>query len=84
MFTHIPHEGSGAGRLANSLALYGVELADVEGRTLSAAGTAAAKAMWGPTRCSRAKEVLWGLLARGFYVWPLWRVQYHCLLWLAR
>ena len=31
------------GTLANSVALYGVELADVEGRTLSAADTAAAK-----------------------------------------
>ena len=43
---------------------------------MSAADTAAAKVIWGPTRCSRAKEVLWGLLARGFYVSPLWRVQY--------
>ena len=42
----------------DSVALYGVELADVEGRTLSAADTVAAKVIWGPTRCSRAKEVL--------------------------
>ena len=63
------------GALANSVALYGVELADVEGRTLSAADTTAAKAVWGPTWCSRAKEVLWGL-ARGFYASPLWRVKY--------
>ena len=33
------------GILANSMALYGVELADVEGRTLLAADTAAAKAI---------------------------------------
>ena len=46
------------GALANSVALYGVEVADVEGRTLSATDTAAAKATWGPTRCSRAKELL--------------------------
>ena len=62
------------GALANSVALYGVEPADFQGRTLSAADTAAATAMWGSTRCSRAKEVLWGLLVRGFYVWPLWPV----------
>ena len=60
------------GALANSVALYGVELADIEGRTLSAADTAAAKAIWGRMRCSRAKEVLWGVLARGFHVLPLW------------
>ena len=46
------------GALAYSVALYGVEPADVEGRTLSAADTAAAKVIWGPTRYSRAKEVL--------------------------
>ena len=63
---------------------YGVEVAGVEGRTLSAADTAVAKGIWGPTRCSRAKEVLWGLLARGFYVSPLWGVQYQHLLRLAR
>ena len=61
-----------------------VELADVEGRTLSAADTAAAKAIRGPTRCSRAKEVLWGLPAGGFYVLPLWCMLYRCLLWLTR
>ena len=72
------------GVLANSMAVYGVELVDVEGRTLLAPDTAAAKAIWGPMRCSRTKEVLWGLLARGFYVSPLWRVQYQRLLWLAR
>ena len=72
------------GALANPVALYGVEMAEVEGRTLSAVDTAAAKAVRGPTRCSRAKDVLWGLLARGFYVSPLWCVQYHRLLWLAR
>ena len=33
------------GALANSVALYGVEPAEVEARTLSAADTAAAKAM---------------------------------------
>ena len=71
------------GAMAKSVALYGVEPADVEGRTLSAADTAAAKAIQGPTRGSRAKEILSGLLARGFYVSPLWRVQYQHLLWLA-
>ena len=63
-----------------------MERADVKGRTLSSTDTAAAKAIWGLTRCSRAKEVLWGLLllVRGFYVLPLWHVQYQRLLWLAR
>ena len=72
------------GTLADSVVLYGVELADIEGRTLSSMDTAAAKAMWGPTPCSWAKEVLPGLLARGFHVSPLWQAQYQCLLWLTR
>ena len=72
------------GALPNSVPLYGVELADVKGRTLSAADTAVAKAILGPTWCSRAKEVLWGLRARAFYLLPLFRVQYPRLLWRAR
>ena len=69
------------GTLANSVALYGVELADVEGRTLASANTVVAKAVWGPTRCSRAKEVLWGWF---LCLAPVWRLQYQRLLWLAR
>ena len=46
------------GTLAKCVAMYGLELADIEGRTPSAADTAAAKALWGPARCSRAKAVL--------------------------
>ena len=46
------------GALANSVAPYGVEMADVAGRTLLAADTAAAKAVRGPTRCSWDKGVL--------------------------
>ena len=64
------------GTLANSVALYKVQRAAVEGHTMSAAETAAAKAVWGPMRCSRAKKAPWGLLATGFYVSPLWCVQY--------
>ena len=52
------------GTPANSVALYRLELADVEGRTLASAEAVAAKAVWGPTRCSQAKEVPWGLLTR--------------------
>ena len=62
------------GSLGNSLALYGVDLADVDGRSPLVADTAAAKAILGPARCSRAKGVLCGLLAAGFYVLPVWRV----------
>ena len=71
------------GTVANSVALYGVEVADVEGHTLALADNVAAKAARGPTRCSRAKEVLWGLLTRGFYVLPPWHMQYQRLLCLA-
>ena len=72
------------GTLANSVALYGVELADIQGRNLASVDTVAAKAVLGPRQCSRAKECLWGLLTKGFYVSPLWHVQYQRMLWLAR
>ena len=45
------------GTVGNSVALYGVELANVERRTRSAVDTAAANAILGPTRWLRAEEV---------------------------
>ena len=47
------------GTLANSVALYGVELADVEGRTLSLADSVAAKAIWGPCGAHSPKRSSW-------------------------
>ena len=44
----------------------------------------AAIALWGPTRVSRNREVLWSVLTLGHRVAPSWRAQYQRLLWLAQ
>ena len=44
----------------------------------------AAIALWGPTRVSRNREVLWSVLTHGHRVAPSWRAQYQRLLWLAQ
>ena len=72
------------GTLALAKAMYGVELADVGWRDLAKLELAAVRSLWGPTRTSRAKEVLWAVLAPGHRVSPVWRVQYSRVLWLAR
>ena len=72
------------GTLALAKAMYGVELADVGSRDVARLELAAVRALWGPTRTSRAKEVLWAVLVPGHRVSPAWRLQYSRVLWLAR
>ena len=72
------------GTLALAKAMYGVELADVGSRDVARLELAAVRALWGPTRTSRAKEVLWAVLVPGHRVSPMWRLQYSRVLWLAR
>ena len=72
------------GTLALAKAMYGVELADVGSRDVARLELAAVRALWGPTRTSRAKEVLWAVLTPGHRVSPAWRLQYSRVLWLAR
>ena len=72
------------GTLALAKAMYGVELADVGSRDVARLELAAVRALWGPTRTSRAKEVLWAVLVPGHRVSPVWRLQYSRVLWLAR
>ena len=72
------------GTLALAKAMYGVELADVGSRDVARLELAAIREVWGPTRTSRAKEVLWAVVAPGHRVSPAWRLQYSPVLWLAR
>ena len=44
----------------------------------------AAIALWGSTRVSRNREVLWSVLTPGHRVAPSWRAQCQRLLWLAQ
>ena len=62
------------GTLAFAKAMYGVELADVGSRDAAGLELAAVRALWGPTRTSRAKEVLWAVFVPGHRVSPAWRL----------
>ena len=64
--------------------MYGVEIADVGSRDVARLELAAVRAMWGPTRTSGAKEVLWAVLVPGHRVSLVWRLHYSRVLWLAR
>ena len=70
--------------LALAKVMYGVELADVGSRDVAQLELAAVRALWGPMRTSRAKEVLWAVPVPGHRVLPVWRLQYSRVLWLAR
>ena len=72
------------GTLALAKALWGSELAEVGEADMRALDSLAAIALWGPTRVSRNREVLWSVLTPGHRVAPSWRAQYQRLLWLAQ
>ena len=70
--------------LALTKALYRVELADVGSRGVARLELATGRALWAPTRTSRAEEVLWALSMPGHRFSPVWHFQYSKVLWLAR
>ena len=72
------------GTLALAKALWGSELVEVGEADMRALDSLAAIALWGPTRVSRNREVLWSVLTPGHRVAPSWRAQYQRLLWLAQ
>ena len=45
---------------------------------------AVVRALWGATRVSRAKEVIFTVLSKGHRVSPVMHMRYERLLWLAR
>ena len=72
------------GTLALAKALWGSELAEVGEADMRALDSLAAIALWGPTRVSRNREVLWSVLMPRHRVVPSRRAQCQRLLWLAQ
>ena len=72
------------GALVTPLALHGVVVASVTDPDLRGLETAVVRALWGPARMSRAKEVIFTMLSKGHRVSPIMHTRYERLLWLAR
>ena len=70
--------------LVTPLALHGVAVASVTEPGLRGLETAVVRALWGPARVSRPKEVVFTVLSKGHRVSPIMHTRYERLLWLAR
>ena len=70
--------------LVTPLALHGVAVAPVTEPDLRGLETAVVRALWGPARVSRAKEVIFTVLSKGHRVSPVMHTRYERLLWPAR
>ena len=68
------------GTLVTPLALHGVAIASVTERDLRGLETAVVRALWGATRLSRAKEVIFTVLSKGHRVSPIMHTRYERLL----
>ena len=70
--------------LVTPLALHGVAVAPVTEPDLRGLETAVVQALWGTSRLSRAKEVIFTVRPKGHRVSPIMHTRYERLLWLAR
>ena len=70
--------------LVTPLALHGVAVASVTDPDLRGLETAVVRALWGATRLSRSKEIVFTVLSKGHRVSPIMHTRYKRLLWLAR
>ena len=68
--------------LVTPLALHGVAVASVTETDLRGFETAVVRALWGPARVSRAKEVIFTVLSKGHRVSPIMHTRYERLLWV--
>ena len=73
-----------AGLLAMAVALHGVQLTDTADVDQARPVTPTVRAIWGPTRPSRAKEVVFSLLTAGHRTSPIMRTKYKRLVWMAQ
>ena len=73
-----------AATLALATGLYGVEIAPVEARSLQSLETKVMTAVWGCSRKSRAKEILFAVLMKGHRLSPVMRHQASVAAWLTR
>ena len=70
--------------LVTPLALHGVAVASVTEPDLRGLETAVVRALWGPARVSRAKEVLFTVLSKAHRLSPIMHTRYERLLPVAR
>ena len=70
--------------LVTPLSLHGVAVALVTDRDLMGLETMVLQAVWGTTRLSRAKEVVFVVLTPGHHVPPLMHTCYERVLWMTR
>ena len=72
------------GTVVTPLALHGVAVALVMDPDFRGLETAVMRALWGATRLSRAKEIVFSVLSKGHRVSPVMHTRYERLLWVAR
>ena len=65
------------------LALHGVAVAPVTDQDLLGRDTMVLRAVWGATRLSRAKEVVFVVLTPGHRISPVMHTRYERVLWMA-
>ena len=70
--------------LVTLLARHGVVVPSVTDLDLGGLETAVVWALWGATRLSRAKEIVFTILSKGHRVSSIMHTRYERLLWLAR
>ena len=81
---HLRPPGAGNQHASHPLALHGVAVASVTDPDLRGLGTAFVRALWGATRLSRAKEIVFSVLSKGHCISPVMHTRYEQLLWVAR
>ena len=74
----------GVSTLVTPLALHRVAIALVMDRDLLGLETMVLRAVWGATRLSRAKEVVFVVLTPGHRISPVMHTRYERVLWMAR
>ena len=70
--------------LVTPLSLHGVAVAPVTDRDLKGLETMVLQAVWGATRLSRAKEVVFVVLTQGHRISPVMHTRYERVLWMTR
>ena len=70
--------------LVTPLSLHGVAVAPVTDRDLMGLETMVLQAVWGATRLSRAKEVVFVVLTQGHRISPVMHTRYERVLWMTR
>ena len=81
--TTLQRHSTVAGLLAMVVLLHGVQLADTADVHLARLETQTVRAIWGPTKPTSAKQMVFSLLAPGHRTSPIMRTEYERLVWLA-